>query len=159
MGQLFVYKIWLTKLTISQWYNYCYFCLWTCWRAGFHLFPNNNQLPQSVLNKVGNNTIDSYPWNTQILLENKLNFMPRPIFQSYAAYTTDLEQMNIDQNFGSILDSCCQLFSQNFYRNLLQGFTINQSFESARVSIQINDKKFDTCCCFWILKNLQIMFI
>ena len=60
---------------------------------------------------------------------------------------TDLEQMNIDQNFGSILDSCCQLFSQNFYRNLLQGFTINQSFESARVSIQINDQKFDTCCC------------
>lgn len=64
--------------------------------SGFHLFPNNNQLPQSVLNRVGNNTIDSYPWNTQILLENKLNFTPRPVFQSYTAYTSKLEQKNFD---------------------------------------------------------------
>jgi len=64
--------------------------------SGFHLFPNNNQLPQSVLNKVGNNTIDSYPWNTQVLLENKLNFTPRPVFQSYTAYTRELENKNFE---------------------------------------------------------------
>jgi len=64
--------------------------------SGFHLFPNNNQLPQNVLNRVGSNTIDSYPWNTQILLENKLNFTPRPVFQSYTAYTTELENMNFN---------------------------------------------------------------
>lgn len=64
--------------------------------SGFHLFPNTNQLPQNVLNKIGNSTIDSYPWNTQVLLENKLNFTPRPVFQSYTAYTSELENKNFD---------------------------------------------------------------
>jgi hypothetical protein len=64
--------------------------------SGLRLFPNNNQLPRNILNKIGNNSIDSYPWNTQILLENKLNFTPRPVFQSYTAYTPELEEKNFE---------------------------------------------------------------
>lgn len=64
--------------------------------SGFHLFPNDNQLPKEILNKIGNNTVDAYPWNTQLLLENKLNFLPRPVFQSYTAYTPDLEEKNFE---------------------------------------------------------------
>ena len=64
--------------------------------SGVKLFPNSNQLPQRVISKVGLSTIDSYPWNTQILLENKLNFYPRPVFQSYTAYTKELEELNFN---------------------------------------------------------------
>jgi hypothetical protein len=64
--------------------------------SSVHLFPNNNQLPQNIKDKVGNNTIDIYPWNTQLLLENKFNFTPRPVFQSYTAYTPKLEEKNFD---------------------------------------------------------------
>lgn len=62
----------------------------------FKLFPNNNQLPQSVLNKVKDNTIDIFPWNIQLLYENKLNYLPRPVIQSYTAYTPYLEDLNFN---------------------------------------------------------------
>jgi hypothetical protein len=42
------------------------------------------------------NTVDIYPWNAQLLFENKLNFSPRPVFQSYNAYTKVLEEMNFN---------------------------------------------------------------
>ncbi len=64
--------------------------------SGLHLFPNDNQLPFSVKAKIGVNTVDIFPWNTQLLFENKLNFSPRPIFQSYIAYTLYLENMNFN---------------------------------------------------------------
>lgn len=64
--------------------------------SGFRLFPNNNQLPDNIKNAIGNSTIDTYPWNTQLLLENKLNFTPRPIFQSYTVYTPELEEKNFE---------------------------------------------------------------
>ncbi|MCF6131462.1 hypothetical protein [Flavobacterium wongokense] len=63
--------------------------------SGYHLYPNNNQMPPRILNRIGNSSIDSYPWNTQILLENRLNFTPRPVFQSYTAYTEALEDKNV----------------------------------------------------------------
>lgn len=68
--------------------------------SGFKLFPNNNQLPDAVKNAVANSTIDSYPWNTQLLLENKMNFAPRPVFQSYTVYTPELEERNFE-HYGS----------------------------------------------------------
>ncbi len=64
--------------------------------SGFLLFPNNNQLPQEVLNTIGNQTVDVYPWNIHLLLENKLNYLPRPVIQSYVAYTPYLENLNFD---------------------------------------------------------------
>jgi hypothetical protein len=64
--------------------------------SSVHLFPNNNQLTQNIKNRIGKNTIDTYPWNTQLLLENKFNFTPRPVFQSYTAYTPALEEKNFE---------------------------------------------------------------
>lgn len=64
--------------------------------SGFKLFPNNNQLPDKLKNAIGTSTIDTYPWNTQLLLENKLNFAPRPVFQSYTVYTPELEEKNFE---------------------------------------------------------------
>lgn len=64
--------------------------------SGMHLFPNAAQLPQSVLQKIGDKTVDIFPWNIQLLLLNKLNYKPRPVIQSYTAYTQYLENMNFD---------------------------------------------------------------
>ena len=64
--------------------------------SGLHIIPSPNQLPASVTQKIGVSTVDIYPWNSQLLLENKLNFSPRPVFQAYTAYTKDLEEMNFN---------------------------------------------------------------
>ena len=64
--------------------------------SGLQLFPNDNQIPNSVKGKIGVSTVDIYPWNAQLLFENKLNFLPRPVFQSYTAYTVYLEEMNFN---------------------------------------------------------------
>lgn len=64
--------------------------------SGLKLYPNNNQLPESVKQKIGNNTIDVFPWNIYMLLENKLNYLPRPVIQSYSVYTKHLEELNFD---------------------------------------------------------------
>jgi len=63
---------------------------------GLAIHPNNNQLPEKVKRLIGNKTVDIYPWNSQLLFENKLNFLPRPIFQSYTAYTKYLEEINFE---------------------------------------------------------------
>lgn len=64
--------------------------------SSIKLYPSNNKLPVRAINKIGLDTIDSYPWNTQILLENKLIFQPRPVFQSYITYTSYLQEMNFN---------------------------------------------------------------
>lgn len=64
--------------------------------SGVKLFPNESQYPTHILNRIGQSTVDAYPWNTQVLLENKLNFSPRPVFQSYMAYTAALEEKNFE---------------------------------------------------------------
>ena len=64
--------------------------------SGLHIIPSPNEFPFSVKAKIGVSTVDIYPWNTQLLFENKLNFSPRPVFQAYTAYTKTLEEMNFN---------------------------------------------------------------
>ena len=64
--------------------------------SGLHIIPSPNEFPFSVKAKIGISTVDIYPWNAQLLFENKLNFSPRPVFQSYTAYTKTLEEMNFN---------------------------------------------------------------
>ncbi|QYJ69058.1 hypothetical protein [Flavobacterium litorale] len=65
-------------------------------QSDMKLFPNNNQLPPEIKKIVGNKTVDTYPWNTHMLFENALNYVPRPVMQSYAAYTPYLENLNYE---------------------------------------------------------------
>jgi hypothetical protein len=53
-------------------------------------------IPQRVLNAIGNQTVDVFPWDGEYAMENKLNYAPRPVFQSHMAYTTALEKINYD---------------------------------------------------------------
>jgi hypothetical protein len=53
-------------------------------------------LPERILKKVGKQTVDIYPWNIQLLIENDLNYTPRPVCQSYSSYTQKLELLNFN---------------------------------------------------------------
>jgi hypothetical protein len=64
--------------------------------SGMHLMPNDYKLPNAVLQKIGNKTVDVFPWNILLLLQNNLNYHPRPVLQSYSAYTQYLENMNFE---------------------------------------------------------------
>jgi hypothetical protein len=56
---------------------------------------NKRYIPTVVLQKIGNQSIDDFPWDGAYLLENKLHYTPRPVFQSYTAYTEYLEKKNL----------------------------------------------------------------
>ncbi len=45
-------------------------------------------------NEIGEQFVDCYPYNYCFIQENDLNWQPRPISQSYAAYTPWLDQKN-----------------------------------------------------------------
>ena len=64
--------------------------------SGMYLFPNNNQLPKNIIDRIGKNKVDVYPWNIRMLIENNLNYSPRPVLQSYSTYTEYLEDLNND---------------------------------------------------------------
>ncbi|MDB5087029.1 MAG: hypothetical protein JWR09_1023, partial [Mucilaginibacter sp.] len=58
--------------------------------------PDKRYIPQRVLNNIGNKTVDVFPWDGEYAMENKLNYRPRPVFQSYSVYTAALEKINYD---------------------------------------------------------------
>jgi hypothetical protein len=64
--------------------------------SGYHLYPNNDPIPQKILDKIGKQSVDIYAWNILLLLQNKLNYKPRPVCQSYVAFTPYLENLNFD---------------------------------------------------------------
>jgi hypothetical protein len=53
-----------------------------------------NRLPKSILDEVSNATVDVYPWDYSIAAVNHLNWQPRVVIQSYAAYTSWLDKQN-----------------------------------------------------------------
>lgn len=63
---------------------------------GLYDFKKYIQIPKLIKSKIGQNSIDIFPWNLQSLLENNLNYLPRPAFQSYSAYTPFLENLNFN---------------------------------------------------------------
>lgn len=60
------------------------------------LFSNEKSfnLPQRIIDKIGQQSVDVIPWNMMMAFENKLNFTQRPIFQSYSAYNKFLGDLN-----------------------------------------------------------------
>ena len=64
--------------------------------SGINIHTNNFPLPNEILARIGKNSVDIFPWNIQLLLENKLNYLPRPVIQSYTVYTPYLEDLNFN---------------------------------------------------------------
>lgn len=55
-----------------------------------------NRLPNSIREKVSDSTVDVYPWDYSIAGVNNLNWQPRVVIQSYAAYTSWLDEKNAE---------------------------------------------------------------
>jgi hypothetical protein len=67
------------------------------YKPGFYLTQAGKRwIPDSVLTRVGNKTVDVFPWDTEYLFENNLNYSPRPMFQSFMAYKPYLEKKNYE---------------------------------------------------------------
>ncbi|MBD2305292.1 hypothetical protein H6G17_07170 [Chroococcidiopsis sp. FACHB-1243] len=67
-------------------------------QASVQANSNNNlaaeKLPASMTSIVEDKKIDIVPWEISLVAANNLNWKPRPIFQSYSAYTTALDNIN-----------------------------------------------------------------
>jgi hypothetical protein len=55
---------------------------------------NIHYLPSQIKDKIGNSTIDILPSEISIAYFNNLNYNPRPVGQSYAAYSKPLDDFN-----------------------------------------------------------------
>jgi hypothetical protein len=55
---------------------------------------NARVLPPSFLKEIGNSPVDILPWEQTFILYNDLNYRPRPVFQTYIAYTPFLDSLN-----------------------------------------------------------------
>ena len=53
-------------------------------------------LPPGVLQKIGKHSIDVFPWDSEYLIQNRLNYTPRPCFQTFQANTEYLQKINYD---------------------------------------------------------------
>ncbi len=51
-------------------------------------------LKKNVLQIIGKDSVDVYPYETTYIYANGLNWQPRPVFQSYVAYTRWLDRRN-----------------------------------------------------------------
>lgn len=80
-----------SRLTKPDYFNRLKYCSDS---SGIFLFPNQNQFPERILKRLNNERVDVYPWNIQMLVENRLNCALRPVFQSYSAYNKYLENLN-----------------------------------------------------------------
>jgi hypothetical protein len=54
----------------------------------------NKVLRKNVLEMIGKNSVDVYPYETTYVHANNLNWQPRPVFQSFVAYTPWLDKRN-----------------------------------------------------------------
>ncbi|XGV98605.1 MAG: hypothetical protein ACAF41_06635 [Leptolyngbya sp. BL-A-14] len=52
------------------------------------------ELPAAVKDIIGSQSVDIIPWETVIAASNDINWQPRPVFQSYLAYTAYLDSAN-----------------------------------------------------------------
>jgi hypothetical protein len=57
-------------------------------------YTDSYRLPEAVRQRVGKNSLDIFPSNILIAKANDVTWNPRPIFQSYSAYTPYLDQVN-----------------------------------------------------------------
>lgn len=53
-----------------------------------------NKLDSPLRNLIGTSTTDVYPWDYSFIAVNHLNWVPRPVLQSYACYTPWLDNQN-----------------------------------------------------------------
>jgi len=138
---------------------------------GLNIHKNNFPLPSEVLQKIGNNTVDIFPWNIQLLLENNLNYLPRPVIQSYTAYTPYLQELNFNHfnsnkspefvvfDYASI-DERYPLFDESkVYLSLIKNYKIVSSFEYDNRNMLLLQRNKDFKPLIFIKQKEYAMYI
>jgi len=59
-------------------------------------------LPQSFRQRMGLQSVDLIDWDQNRLFVSGLHYRPRPVFQSYAAYTPRLQRINLEHCHGPL---------------------------------------------------------
>jgi len=59
------------------------------------------RIPNALRVMLGNHSVDIMPWDVSKIYFNGLNYAPRPVIQSYAAYNTYLDSLNAAQYLSS----------------------------------------------------------
>jgi len=59
-------------------------------------------LDKQVVQYIGDKTMDIFPWDISLVYGYNFDWLPRPVIQSYSAYTTHLDNINA-QHFQKIL--------------------------------------------------------
>jgi len=57
-------------------------------------YISNFKMQPAFFGKIGTSSISVFPWETLPIVAGKLNYKPFPVFQSYAAYTSYLDNLN-----------------------------------------------------------------
>lgn len=68
-------------------------------------------LPSEITDKIGRKSVDIVPWEIVFPYFNRLNYNPRPVVQSYAAFTPYLINLNYEKyerRNGSRIRDCFQ---------------------------------------------------
>lgn len=63
--------------------------------------PGDGNLSKTVRDIIGNESVDVIPTEVSLAYFNNLNYKPRPVFQSYSAYTEKLDRKNAESYQGS----------------------------------------------------------
>ena len=85
---------------------------------------SNNKLPRKMLDSILYSTVDIYPWDYSIIAANNLNWQPRIVIQSYACYTSWLDQKNA-VHFDSELAPNYLIWESNKILKNVNGGSIN----------------------------------
>mgnify|MGYP006191082731 FL=1 len=138
---------------------------------GLNIHKDNFPLPSEILKKIGNNTVDIFPWNIQLLLENKLNYLPRPVIQSYTACTPYLQELNFNHfnsnkspefvifDYASI-DERYPLFDESKVNlSLIKNYKIVSSFEFDNRNMLLLQRNKDFKPLIFIKQKEYAMYI
>jgi len=66
-------------------------------QVGYDHLKSKREIPERILKKIGGKSVDIIPWEISYLKVNDLNYNPRPVIQSYTAYTSYLDHKNFQK--------------------------------------------------------------
>jgi hypothetical protein len=107
-------------------------------------------LPKRIKSIIGNNTVDILQSRIDYIYFNKLNYLPRPVIQSYSAYSPQLVQLNA-QKFRSTLAPVFVLFQLDHFRQQ------NPFWSDSEVNLELL-RKYDLIENFKVGKDSLLLF-
>ena len=108
-------------------------------------------MPQSLLDEIGTASVDIIPWEISYIKVNELNYNPRPVIQSYTAYTSYLDKMN-HQKYRSPTAPEFVLFSEG---SIDGRFTLFDETHT-KLALLTNYEVVDNSWKYLLLKKLQL---